>query len=89
MWLTSLARRAKWLEGREGFDLDDVLMTAIEAGAEDAVEDEMGRRDFMFVHDYIPLIDALADAGITPDRSEVVQARRRALGVEQTHSVLD
>ena len=80
-----------WVEGQEGLDLEELLLVAIEAGAEDAQEDENGGLEISCsFQDYLSLIDALSEAGIVPDRSEVVQVPSTtvSLEVEQAKTVL-
>jgi len=80
-----------WIDGGDEGDLDELLLTAIEAGADDAEEDGSGGLEVSCsFHDLMPLIDALDAAGIPPDRSEVIQVPSTtvSLGLDQAKVVL-
>ena len=64
-------RQGKIYIGAEGLDEDEVMMTALDAGAEDFEASEDGFEITTMPEDFGAVLDAVNAAGITPESAEV------------------
>jgi YebC/PmpR family DNA-binding regulatory protein len=79
-----------WFEAGETVDFDEVMMAAIEAGAEDAEEAEGTLEVTTGPYDLPEVRSAMEEAGFSPDRGEVMQvpANEVSLDVATAKKVL-
>lgn len=67
---------------KEGVDEDEVMMIALEAGAEDMVEEESSFEIFTPVSETDVVRKAVEDAGVTVDRAELTRIPQNSVPVE-------
>ena len=71
-----------WIEAEASVDFDEVMMSALEAGAEDAEEDAGTLEVTCGPYDLPGVQEGLEGTGYTPSRSEVVQVPATTVAVD-------
>jgi YebC/PmpR family DNA-binding regulatory protein len=71
-----------WFDGGDTIDLDSLMMGALEAGAEDAEEEEGGLEITCGAYDIPSVQEGMENEGFAPSRSEVVQVPATTVSVD-------